>query len=53
MKKIVNYLKKNNGWKLINVFALSVVIMNAQQCCYWYMHQPEFPVEAEKYRKFR
>ena len=24
-----------------------------QQCCYWVFHQPELPVEADKYRKFK
>ena len=53
MKKIVHALKGKRFWTAVNVMALSVVILNAQQCCYWFMHQPEFPESADKYRKFK
>ena len=52
MRKVVNYLKEKGIWGIANCLALSVVVLNAQQCCYWFVHQPEFPVEADKFRKF-
>ena len=53
MRKMANLLKKKNIWGVLNGLALSVVIMNAGQCCYWFYRQPEFPAEADKYRKFK
>lgn len=53
MRKIMNVLHKKGLWGALNCLALSVVVLNAQQCCYWYFHQPEFPAEADKYRKFK
>lgn len=53
MSKIVNVLRKKSLWGVLNCMALSVVIMNAQQCCFWFGHQPEFPAVADKYRKFK
>ena len=53
MRKIVNGLSGKGIWHVLNCLALSVVVMNAQQCCFWFIHQPEFPVEADKFRKFK
>lgn len=53
VRKMANLLKKKNIWGVLNGLALSVVIMNAGQCCYWFYRQPEFPAEADKYRKFK
>lgn len=53
MRKIMNVLQKKGLWSALNCLALSVVVLNAQQCCYWYLHQPEFPTEADIYRKFK
>ena len=52
MRGIVDFMKKKSVWGALNCMALAVVVMNAQQCCYWFAHQPEFPTEANKYRKF-
>lgn len=53
MRRIVNFLKQKNVLGVLNCMALSVVVLNAQQCCYWFMHQPEFPTAADKFRKFK
>lgn len=48
--------KKMNVKKIVSVLnclALSMVVVGAQQCCYWVFHQPDVPVEADKYRKFK
>lgn len=33
--------------------ALKMVQMNANSACSWLYHQPEFPKEAEKFKKVR
>ena len=53
MRKVVNYLKQKSVWGALNCLALSVVVLNAQQCCYWFGHQPKFPAEADQFRKFK
>ena len=53
MRRIVNFVKQKNVLSALNCLALSVVVLNAQQCCYWFMHQPEFPAEADQFRKFK
>lgn len=53
MSKVMNFLKKKSVWGALNCLALSAVVLNAQQCCFWFYHQNEFPVEADKYRKFK
>lgn len=53
MKKLVNVLKEKKLWGVFNCLALAMVISGAQQCCYWFWHQPELPEEADKYRKFK
>ena len=53
MRRVVNFLRQTSVWGVLNCLALSVVIMNAQQCCYWFSHQPEFPTAADKFRKFK
>ena len=53
MKKVVNQLAKKNFGGAVNCLALLFVVLSSQLCCYWYLHQPEFPAEADKYRKFK
>ena len=53
MRKIMNVLKEKKLWGVVNSLALVMVVANAQQCCYWFLHQPKLPKEAEKYRKFK
>lgn len=53
MKKVVNFMRQKNVWSVLNCLALAVVVSNAQQCCFWFGHQPEFPAEADKFRKFK
>lgn len=53
MKRVVNFLKHKGIFGALNCLALSVVVLNAQQCCYWFGHQPEFPASADKFRKFK
>ncbi len=53
MKKAVNNLAKKNVFGVMNCLALLFVVLSSQLCCIWYFHQPEFPAEADKYRKFK
>lgn len=53
MRKVVKCFKQKGLVGMVNAMALSIVVLNAQQCCFWMWHQPEFPVEADKYRKFK
>lgn len=46
-------LKMKKMFSVLNCLALSMVVAGVQQCCYWVFHQPELPVEADKYRKFK
>ena len=39
--------------KVMNCLALALVVMGAQQACYWFYHQPEMPEEAEAFRKYK
>ena len=36
---------------LINCFALLLVMQTANSACLWIVHQPEFPKEADKFKK--
>lgn len=53
MKKAVNKVAKKNLFGVMNCLALLFVVLSSQLCCIWYLHQPEFPAEADKYRKFK
>ena len=53
VKKAVNNLAKKNVFGVMNCLALLFVVLSSQLCCIWYFHQPEFPAEADKYRKFK
>lgn len=53
MKKAVKKLAKKNVFGIVNSLALLFVVLSSQLCCIWYLHQPELPVEADKYRKFK
>ena len=53
MRKIVNGLMNKGVFGALNCLALSVAVLNAQQCCFWFIHQPKFPAEADKFRKFK
>lgn len=49
-------LKKFIGSKLftvLNCLALITVVQTANVACVWAFHQPEFPREADKYRKLK
>ena len=34
-----------------NLMALMMVVQTANSACVWVIHQPEFPAEAEKFKK--
>lgn len=53
MRRVTNFLRRKSVWAVLNSLALSVVVLNAQQCCFWIYHQPEFPAQADKFRKFK
>jgi cyclic lactone autoinducer peptide len=53
MKKAVSKLSKKNFWGAMNCLALLFTVLTSQLLCAWYFHQPEFPAEADKYRKFK
>lgn len=53
MKKAVNNLAKKNLFGVVNCLALLFTVLTSQLLCAWYFHQPEFPAEADKYRKFK
>ncbi|MDE7341997.1 MAG: cyclic lactone autoinducer peptide [Lachnospiraceae bacterium] len=53
MKKAVSKLSKKNFWGAVNCLALLFTVLTSQLLCAWYFHQPEFPAEADKYRKFK
>ena len=36
---------------VLNSLALTLVISSANAACCWMFHQPEFPKEAEKFKK--
>lgn len=42
MKKLITTL---------NHLTLAMVVQSANSACTWIFHQPEFPKEAEKYKK--
>ena len=35
----------------VNALAMLMVVQTANSACVWVVHQPEFPLEASKYRK--
>lgn len=53
MRRVLDFVKQKSVCSVLNCLALSVVALNAQQCCFWFVHQPEFPTEADKFRKFK
>lgn len=38
---------------IMNSIALMLVVQSANTACVWIFHQPEFPEEANKYRKLK
>ena len=46
--KIMRYLGA-----IMNSFALMLVVQSANTACVWIFHQPEFPEEANRYRKLK
>ena len=38
---------------IMNSIALTLVVQSANTACVWIFHQPEFPEEANKYRKWK
>lgn len=53
MKKIMKFLRGKGALGAMNALAIATVALGAQQCCYWFFHQPEFPAEADQFRKFK
>lgn len=53
MKKVVNFVTKKGVMGAFNCLSLLFLILNAQLLCAWYLHQPEFPAEADQFRKFK
>lgn len=53
MRKIMKLVKEKKVWGIMNALAVAVVAVGAQQCCFWFFHQPELPAEADKFRKFK
>lgn len=53
MKRLINSIKEKNCMGILNCMALSMVVLSAQTFCFWFWHQPDFPEEADKYRKFK
>lgn len=52
MTKVKKILSKKSFWKVSNCLALAMVIMTSQSMCAWIYHQPDFPEEANKFRKY-
>lgn len=48
MKKITSKLLS-----LLNCLAVLFVIQSANAACSWMFHQPEFPKEANRFKKIR
>ena len=46
MKLIMKKIRKIG---ILNGLALLTVLVNANQACVWFYHQPEFPEKAEKF----
>ena len=36
---------------IVNALALMLVVQSANSACCWLFHEPEFPTEANKFRK--
>lgn len=53
MKKVWKFLKEKRVWGAMNALAIATVALGAGRYCYWFFHQPEFPAEADKFRKFK
>ena len=39
--------------KVMNMFAMRLVVQTANSACAWFAYQPEFPEEANKYKKVK
>lgn len=53
MRKVIFSLGKKKVWSLCNCLALAMVVLTSQTMCAWIYHQPDFPEEANKFRKFK
>lgn len=53
MRKALNLLGRKQFMGILNCLALFFTVYNARLLCFWYAHQPEFPAEADKFRKFK
>lgn len=47
---MINKVNKMMG-KIVNCMALILVIQSANSACGWIFHQPEFPEQANKFKK--
>ena len=52
MKKLKTILNKH-AFKLLNVMALMLVMQTANATCTWIAYQPEFPSEANKFKRVK
>lgn len=50
LMKVKKFLKKC-AMKMVNDFALILVMQTANSACIWVAHQPEFPESANKFKK--
>lgn len=51
MMKLKRTLKKL-ALGCVNALAMLMVVQTANSACIWVVHQPEFPKEAEKLKKW-
>lgn len=49
--KLKNFILKKKLIGILNCIAIMLVVQTANTACLWVYHQPEFPAEANKYKK--
>lgn len=49
----VNILAKKNIMEIVNILAIILVRQTANSSCAWVFHQPEFPDEANKFKRVK
>ena len=52
MKKLKTILNKH-AFKFLNVMALMLVMQTSNATCIWLSYQPEFPNEANKFKRVK
>ena len=53
MKNLIRKVNVKKIFGMLNCLALFMSVAGVQQYCFWFWHQPDVPVEADKYRKFK